>query len=314
MGRILRINNDGVITMDVSDNNHYIRSDSQNRFLKKREEAKAEFSEFNDDAGKFVWSYPAKIKELIKSNNFTKSDLTMIFYLATYVNGCGFLVYNNQIKLDKAGLQKVLGIGRNHFSKFFNKLVNYQIISTSDEGFKWNQGYNFYGTTKGIAKPHELVRSYVYQIRELYEAKDEKGKRKYSAISLYPVFSLVPYLHNSTNIICKNPEVKDIEEINYYCLSEIADLLDLKDSKKMSASLSSIQLAEQSVFRKIEIKNEKYLQMNPRIFWKDATVPDKRLIAEFDMVDNRLKRKKVNRDYYYKNGKLQWYTQLYLNN
>ena len=265
MGRILRYDDNGEITNDVSDKTHYIRSESQNKFLKKREEAQTQFAEFNDDAGKFVWSYPAKIQKLIKSNDFTKSDLTMIFYLSTYVNGTGYLSYNNQLKIDKAGLQKVLGIGRNLFNKFFNKLVNYQIISTSGEWFKWNKNFNFYGSTKGVAKPTELVRSYVYQIRELYEAKDEKGKRKYSAISLYPVFALVPYLHKSTNIVCKNPEVKNIEEINYYSLLEIAELLDLKDSKKMSSALSSIQLAEQSVFRKIEIKNEKYLQMNPRI-------------------------------------------------
>ncbi|EKN67069.1 hypothetical protein BABA_13130 [Neobacillus bataviensis LMG 21833] len=291
VGRIIHINDNGEITKEYSDKSNRIISDKQIDYLKLNTKSKGEFESFNEEAGKFIWSYPAKIQELIKSSEFTKSDLTMIFYLATYVNGHGFLVYDNQIKLDKNDLQKVLGIGRNLFSMVYNKLKNHKILIPSGYAFKWNESYNFYGKTTGVAKPTMLVRTYVNQIRELYEATTETGERKYSAVSLYPIFALVPYLHRTTNIICKNPEVTAIEDIDYLTLSEVAELLDLKDSKKMSASLTSIHLAEQSVFRKVEVRNEKYLQMNPRIFWKDVTAPDERLIAEFDMVDNRLKRK-----------------------
>ncbi|MFJ8088779.1 hypothetical protein ACIQ7N_11305 [Lysinibacillus sp. NPDC095746] len=139
-----------------------------------------------------------------------------------------------------------------------------------------------------------LVRTYIYQIRELYEAKTETGKRKYSPTALYPVFALIPYLHHSSNIICKNPEVRHIEDIDYFSLSEIAKLLDLKDSKKMSLSLSSILLNGQTTFVKVESKNEKYLKLNPRIFWKGTSVPDKNLIAEFDMIANNRKKNKKN--------------------
>ncbi|WP_391116873.1 hypothetical protein [Psychrobacillus sp. L3] len=132
------------------------------------------------------------------------------------------------------------------------------------------------------------------QVRELYEAKKENEKRKYSVISLYPIFALVPYLHHSSNIICKNPEVKDIDEIEYYTLSEIAELLGLNDSKKMSKSLSSLLLNNQKTFVKISSKNETYLKLNPRIFWKGINAPDQNLISEFDMIDNnRMKRKKT---------------------
>jgi len=287
------INSDGVIVNEFDGNTNYVRSKKQDEFFKKVAAAKAEFDDFNNDAGKFIWSYPEKIQELIQSDEFSKADLTMVFYLATYVNGFGYLTHdNNSAKLNKSGLQKVLGVSRNLFNRFYNKLVQHEILLTSDKNFTWNESYNFYGATTGKAKPTLLIRTYVNQVRELYEAKNDAGKRRYSATSLYPIFALVPYLHRTTNIICKNPDVKNIDKIEYFTLREIAGLLDLKDSKKMSTSLSSILLDGQTTFRKVESKNEMYLQMNPRIFWRDAVVPDMRLVSEFDMIDNNRKLRK----------------------
>lgn len=295
MGTIVQIDDNGAILQKVSDKHNRIRSTKQEHFAKLNAESKKEFKAFNEVAGKFIWSYPEKIQYLIHSPDFTKSDLTMIFYLATYLNGTGYLAFDNNIKLDKSDLQKVLGIGRNTFSKLYSKLIQHQILIEKGYAFQWNESYNFYGYTKDKAKPKMLVRTYVNQIRELFEATKENGKRKYSHVSLYPVFALVPYLHRTSNIICKNPEVEEIDEIEYFTLSEIAELLDLNDSKKMSSSLSSILLNEQTTFVKVESKNEKYLKLNPRIFWKDTVAPDKKMVAEFDMIDNNRKKRKLNK-------------------
>jgi len=291
---ILRvINSDGEKVNEFDGNKGYFRSKKQDEFFKKNLAAKAEFNEFNNDAGKFIWSYPAKIQKLIQSDEFTKADLTMVFYLATYVNGLGYLTHdNNNIKLEKSDLQMMLGVSRNLFNRFYNKLIQHNILLASGKNFAWNESYNFYGATTGKAKPTMLVRTYVNQIRHLYESKNDAGKRRYSSTLLYPVFALVPYLHRTTNIICKNPDVKDIDKIEYFTLTEIAGLLDLKDSKKMSTALSSILLDGQTTLRKVESKNEMYLQMNPRIFWRDVVIPDMRLVSEFDMISyNRMLRK-----------------------
>ena len=171
----------GEITNEFNTATHYLRSKKQDDFLQKVSEAKEEFEAFNSEAGKFIWSYPEKIQYLITSDEFSKSDLTMVFYLATYVNGMGYLTHdNNNIKLDKADLQKVLGVGRNLFNKLHAKLLQHEILIPSGINYKWNEAFNFYGATKGKAKPTMLVRTYVMQIRELYEAKNEAGKRKYS--------------------------------------------------------------------------------------------------------------------------------------
>lgn len=298
-GNILKmVDSDGVVVNEFNKELQYVRNKKQDEFMKKDSEAKMEFEAFNLDAGKFIWAYPERIQQLIQSPDFTKSDLTMVFHLATYVNGMGYLAHDNHnIKMGKTDLQKVLGLGINAFPKFIKKLMQHEILIErtvdSKKVYKWNQAFNFYGSAKGIAKPTMLVRTYVNQVRELYEATGVNGKRKYSATLLYPIFALVPYLHRTSNIICKNPDVKDINEIEYFTLSEIAELLDLTSSKKMSTALSSILLDGQTTFRKVESKNEKYLQMNPRIFWRDVVAPDTRLVSEFDMIDNnRFKRKK----------------------
>lgn len=292
-GKIFKmVDENGEVWDELNTATHYKRSKKQDEFIKKDSEAKMEFEAFNLDAGKFIWSYPEKIQQLIQSPEFTKSDLAMIFYLATYVDGLGYLTYGNKVKLKKADLQKVLSIGRNLFNKLHAKLIQHEILIDSEHGYKWNEAYNFYGSSKGVAKPTMLVRTYVNQIRVLYEATNEAGKRKYSATLLYPIFALVPYLHRTSNIICKNPDVKDINDIEYFSLNEVAELLDLKNSKKMSSSLSGILLDEQATFRKVESKNEKYLQMNPRIFWRNVVAPDSRLVAEFNMIDNNRKKRR----------------------
>ncbi|MGG3912424.1 hypothetical protein [Rossellomorea vietnamensis] len=285
MERILFLK-DGEITKEFDPSNVTIRTNSQDQFIREREWNRRKFNEFNKENGKFIWSYPEKVQELIKSNDFTKSDLTMFFYLATFVNGKGYLTFdNNNIKLSKQNIKGKLSVSRNVFSKLFNKLVKHEIIIPESTGYRWNIKYNFYGDTKGKANPKKLVRTYVTQIRELYEATNPDGKKKHSPIALYPVFALVPYLHHSTNIVCKNPEVKHIEDINYFNLTEVTVLLDLKNSKKVSSGLSSLLLDDQTVFVKVKSKNETYFKLNPKIFWKSSTPPDERLVAEFNMID-----------------------------
>jgi len=288
------VDENGEVWDELNTATHYVRSKKQDEFIKNDSEAKLEFEAFNSEAGKFIWSYPEKIQHLIHSPEFTKSDITMVFYLATYVDGLRYLTYGNKLKMKKADLQKVLGVGRNLFNKLYAKLKQHEILKATEHGYKWNEAFNFYGATKGVAKPTMLVRTYVMQIRELYEATNQTGKRKYSATLLYPIFALVPYLHRTSNIVCKNPDVKDINDIEYFSLTEIADLLDLKNSKRMSSSLSGILLDEQATFRKVESKNEKYLQMNPRIFWRDVVAPDSRLVSEFNMIDNNRMKRKLN--------------------
>ncbi|WP_394122234.1 hypothetical protein [Planococcus donghaensis] len=281
------VNEDGEQVGSFSPDTHYIRTKKQDDFVKSNAAAKEAFNEYNEENGKFIWAYPEQIKKVIHSDEFTKSDLTMVFYLATFVNGKGYLTHNNNnTKLTKETIQEKLSVSYKGFLKFFNKLLVHGILTPSGNHFAWNENYNFYGTTVGKAKPKMLVRTYVNQVRELYEATKINGNKKYSPTSLYPVFALVPYLHRNSNIICKNPDVSDIENIEYFSLSEIASLLDLKDSKKMSSSLSGILLNGQTTFIKIISKNEVYLKLNPRIFWRDVVAPDARLIAEFDMIDN----------------------------
>lgn len=284
MLKIVDIN--GQILNEFDGNKYYVRSRKQDDFYKKKEESRNNFSEYNEETGKFIWAYPDKIQEIIHSKDFTKADLTMIFYLATYVNGFGVLTHdNNNVKLEKNDLQSLLGVGRNLFGKFYNKLISHGILKESGKNFKWNESYNFYGSTSGKANPTLLIRTYVNQVRELYDTVKEDGKKKYSPTALYPVFALVPYLHHTSNIICKNPEEKNIDDIIYFSLTELSDLLDLKDSKKMSASLSSILLDGQTTFRKVSSKNEVYLQLNPRIFWRGVEAPHKHLVSEFNMMD-----------------------------
>ncbi|MGG6362654.1 hypothetical protein ACQ5SI_26265 [Peribacillus frigoritolerans] len=290
--RILKlVSNDGEVVGEYNPDEQYIRNKKQDDFMKEKMQRNKAMDEFNKENGKFIWSYPERIRQLIKSEEFRKADLTMIFYLATFVNGTGFLSHDNQLKFTKKDIQQKLGIGRNLFGKFYNKLIEHEILIATDKNYKWSETYNFYGATTGKAKPKMLVRTYVEQVRELYEAKTETGKKKYSAINLYPVFALVPYLHHSSNIVCKNPDVKNIEDIEYFNLREITELLDLNQSKKVSSGLQSILLNGQTTFVKSESKGETYYKLNPRIFWRGTEAPDKKMVAEFDMIDNNRKRK-----------------------
>lgn len=288
------VDSNGELVGKINSKTQYIGSRKQAEGIKWKGEMEAFRKLQLENDGNFIWTYPAKIQELIQSPEFSKADISMLVYLATYVNGSGYLAKDNKsTRMDKADIKEILEASRNLFDRFFNKLIHHDILEVDGKTYKWNQSYNFYGSTKGITNPNKLVRSYVNQIRSLYLKKKENGKRMYTPTKLYPIFAVVPYLHHSSNIVCKNPDVKDVEDIIYFSLSEIADILALNDSKKMSASLSSLLLDGQTSFVKVESKNEKYLKLNPRIFWAGKYPATRELQSEFDMIDNnRNKRKK----------------------
>lgn len=83
----------------------------------------------------------------------------MIFYLAIFVNGPGFLAYENRIKLKKKDIQNKLSINYSEFSDFYSKLVEEDIIRPEGIEFKRNNEFNFHGTTSGKAKHQLLVRT-----------------------------------------------------------------------------------------------------------------------------------------------------------
>lgn len=59
------------------------------------------------------------------------------------------------------------------------------------------------------------------------------------------------------------------------------------------SGLQSFRLNGQTTFVESESK-EIYFKLNPRIFWRGMEAPDKKMVAEFDMIDKNRKKRKIN--------------------
>src|SRR5699024_4489276 len=115
------------------------------------------------------------------------AEKTRIIFLGTFVsykeNG-SYLIHDNGKPILKSKLKSLLEISNNkEFYRFFNKLldagiVKEKVINRSNIKLKWNTEYSFKGTASNKQqKETNLIKTFDKQVRELYQEKDEQGKR-----------------------------------------------------------------------------------------------------------------------------------------
>lgn len=196
--------------------------------------------------GGFTWAFYKTCKSFLDDYTTVKEpDLARLMFIATFV---GFenqqLSHDNGRKIDKSGLQKILGLSANNFRDFYKRMTASEILKENDEGVIELTPFLFHrGKVRG--KPAETSRIKMYRktIRELYENYSGRAAKKLSI-----VYMVLTFLNLKTNIVCFNPDETDTERLNKMHLDKLAALLDYKDSNKLRQTLESIKLSGKPVF------------------------------------------------------------------
>jgi hypothetical protein len=106
-------------------------------------------------------------------------------------------------------------------------------------------------------------------IREIYEKAKPREHRRLALL-----MELLPYINFSHNIVCNNPNEKDIDKVDPFNLTEVMELAKYTNLTKFKRDLLNLTVNEELVIKITETKNGKFIYVNPRIFYKGNNVND----------------------------------------
>lgn len=222
---------------------------------------------WNNQLGGFVFIL-FKYNNGIINDDIKQNDLVRLFYLATFVDYNGYIIYKNS-KVKRKDLKQVLKIHRNKVAKFYIKMINYGILFLDEEeNIKISDKLFIKGKIdNGYKKLFDYTRIYVNSIRFLYENVSENMHK-----SLGNYFKMIPYIHRQQNVLCYNPD-SPIENIKLMKIGELKQILNYtyRGVSKLIRSLLKVKLKDGSsiigFFRTDIDESKSYIIINPKVFY-----------------------------------------------
>ncbi|MFD1957139.1 hypothetical protein ACFSL6_23965 [Paenibacillus thailandensis] len=197
--------------------------------------------------------------------SLTQSDIARLMFLGTYTGyDDGYLRHDNGRKLDRAAVQKLIGISRARFTEFYGRLVAEDIIREDGVGLLVNPTVFQRGEPGDAAADMQRIRIYRRTVRDLYEKYGKGRDVKQLAI----VFAVIPFLHYNVNIICYNPQEYYVDNIQPMTVDKLAALLGYSQTSKLKAAMNGIKLGDKPVFVFVEDvhdKRKRRIIVNPRV-------------------------------------------------
>ena len=269
--RLYDLDTGNIIEVHKGDTLKLIRKDQKNNIEKiiKSKEATKEMKEWNEQLGGFVFVLFKYCDKIFKDYpDITAEDITKLFYLATYVDYGGYLVYEKAY-VNRKILKDMLGLSLKAFDLFFNKMKNNNIFTQDeDKNILINKEYFFKGeVNKEVDKHYNYTRVYVNTIRYLF---DNVSKSKHKRLGIY--FKLIPFIHRQHNTLCWNPD-SDKSEIKLMHVRELQELLGYHRNgvRGFIKELLSVKLDNgESIlgfFRTEYDEGKSYIIINPKVFY-----------------------------------------------
>lgn len=141
-----------------------------------------------------------------------------LIYLCTYLNYHNEFMLTERTKMKKADLKNVLGLSTGTTHSFWKDVEGTYILDFGKDGLKLISPYIVRGR---LGKTEDLYKKfYLEGVRCIYEAT-ATSKHRY----LGYIFQLLPYVNTEHNVICKNPDEKDIEQVEPLLIDDICDIL-----------------------------------------------------------------------------------------
>jgi hypothetical protein len=197
-----------------------------------------------------------------------QDDIVKLFYLATYVDYKGYIIYKKS-KITRKVLKNILNIHKNKLYKFYNKMIKLKIIILDENNnLKLSNDIFIKGKIdKKYKKIHDYSRLYINSIRFLYENVPDISHK-----GLGSYFKMIPYIHRQNNVLCHNPECL-LENIKLMRLSELKEILNYteKGVSKLIKRLFKVRLKDGSpivgFFRTDLDELKSYIIINPKVFY-----------------------------------------------
>ena len=160
--------------IEINEGDHFkIITEEQRDAIKKSiriKELNEGTKEWNTMIGGFVFVLFKYCDKLLEQHEeITPEDITKLFYLATYVDYEGYLIYDDTY-VNRKIMRKILGMSRNPFDTFYNKLIKLKIFKEENKKIRVNKYYFIKGEiSKKVQETYNYTRAYINTIQYLFE-------------------------------------------------------------------------------------------------------------------------------------------------
>lgn len=236
---------------------------SQQRFVKNR----SKMALFSDENGGHVLALYESCEALSdRFPSLTQADIARLMFVGTYTGYDGRLRYDNGTTITRAKLEKMIGISREQFSKFYNRLISENALHEEGGQISVNSSVFQRGEVSGDIGDLQYIRVYRDTVRNLY---DEYGKGR-DARQLAIVFLIIPFLHYNANIVCYNPQEYYFDQIRPMTVDKLAALLGYKKTRSLKTAMNKVMINGQPVFAFVEDvhdRRKRRIIVNPRVIF-----------------------------------------------
>lgn len=239
---------------------HYTTIEQQ-EYVKNKYKMTEENKQFYDEHGGFIFKEDSKRVDSLESK-LTDSDITKILYIATYLDYDSYLKFDSGRLLSKSDIKTLIGVNKNIFGAWYNKMIRLKIITEDDSGIHMSKGYYIKGS---ISKSKDYNRMFIKGVRQIYE--DNKNANQ---TMIGSAIRLLKYVNTYTNVLCWNPLESDPEKIVPITLSQLAKEFGYNgDEKKLVNAMSKIRVFDNHplvlFFSDNQFRNENLLMFHPKV-------------------------------------------------
>ena len=157
------------------------------------------------ELGHFYWILADNIFSDLQPQTVTK-----LVMLCTYLNYNGRFQRSEKTTIKKNDLQQILAISKQAFYDFWREVKVKYIIERDGDLYISDKANIFRGKLPKAQEPEvtHYQKAYINAVRKLYNAT---SIRKHKQLGY--VFKLLPYINLEYNIFCKDPFIKEIDNI-----------------------------------------------------------------------------------------------------
>jgi hypothetical protein len=184
-----------------------------------------------------------------------------LLYLQTHINFEGTLVKSTAEPMNRADIQKALGLADRAFKSFIKAMLTNEIITETGGAYRINPAYHFKGKTDNT----HVIKTFTTKVRSLYSVRN--------ANKLGFIYKLLPFIHFETNTVCANPNETSVDNIVQLPKQQIAEITGVSE-KTVYTYLRRMKLGDEYVFAEIRRGNYRYYKLNPFIFYRKRGEPD----------------------------------------
>jgi predicted transcriptional regulator len=264
---------DGNVLKEFDAGSHYIRSREQNKAYRKIKD-----KEMNYDRRKFIWCDNNNVLEVGKQMNLVEAGAMFSIMVHLDFNSDGIIVKNGK-SVTMKDLESILGKSKRQVMTLLTNLERLSLVFRVKHGretkIQVNEAFHYIG--KSLNKDFK-TKVYTVKARTLVEQLNLQ--------ELGLLYKIIPHFHYEHMILCKNPDERDTNKLEYMKAEELADSVGV-DKRTFFRLLP--KLRQKGVIMSMKTGQKTTFAVNPNLFFRMSTHTEvsKTLKMTFDMLTNK---------------------------